>query len=1052
MSLPRFAVANPILANLVMVAFAILGAYALFTLPQEQIPNVSFPWSFVVVTDQGLSPEEVEKTIIIPLEEELQNLDDLDTMTSVSREGGGFVWLKFETMPEDEFKLVLQDVRAAVNKVDLPESAEEPEVTQFSTQDFAPLISVVIRGEISEHELKRLAEDLKDDILDIQKVSQVQISGVREREVWVEVDPAQLERYGLTLPAVAAAIRGKHLNMSGGDLETGRMDFRVRTLGEARHIEELENVIIQASNTGGHIRVSDIATVSDTFEEESTRSRFDGKPAATLTVAKKKDGHSISIIDQVKELCEDYRANRLPPGADIAFTNDSSVFINDILHTLKMNAWMGMILVAVTLFLFLGWRQATFAVIGIPIALAMTFVFLRFTGNTVNGSTLFALVLVLGMLVDDAVVVIENCFRYMEQGMPPRQAAVTGTREVMLPVLTSAATTVAAFLPLMLLPGVMGDFMRIIPIVVSLALVASLFESFGILPAHVAEWGRARRNGKGGPRVSFSRVRRLYRRLLSKTIRRRYWVMAATTLLIVASLPVAFALGVDMFADEEIPLIFVYATMPDGTRLEATDATLQNIEAAVREAIPPDDLKYIRTDAGIQETESEWIIKPSVGELVIELVEKNQRQLDVETSIKLMRARVDRVPGLEALEFQRVSSGPPTGAPVELKVRGEHLDELIEVADIVKAQLAAIDGVEDIRDNFMIGVPELQVVVDEERAAMHGVDVAQVARTVQAAFHGMVATEFLDGDDDIDVVVRLNEEGRKDRQDLVNLRVVTPSGARVLLKDLARIQETAGYTAIRHDETHRAVTITANVDKSKITGIEANKLLQEAWPSIAARYPGYDLKFGGEFQEFTEAFNNLVLLFMVGVGIMMVIMVAQFKSLTQPLIIFMAVLFAFWGAVMGLFLIGSPFSINNLFGLVALAGVAVNNSIVLISFINVLRERGASRIRAVLKAGHLRVRPIILTSVTTIVGLMPMALGLGGYSEVWGPLAIVMVFGLTASSILSLFLIPSLYLALGDMKRFMLRRRFRDENVARAQWKDRVARRRELAEVDHTSN
>jgi CzcA family heavy metal efflux pump len=1052
MSLPRFSVANPILVNLIMFAFVGLGIFALFTLPQEQVPDVSFPWAFVFVADPGLSPEEVEKTIIIPLEEELQNLDDLDTMTSVSRNGGGFVWLKFDTMPDTEFKLRIQDVRAEVNKVQLPESAEEAEVTQFSTQDFAPLISVVILGDMSEHEFKRVADDLKDDILDVPKVSKVQISGVREREVWVEVDPAQLERYGLTLDAVAAAIRSKHLNMSGGDLETGRMDFRVRTVGEARKIEELHNVIVQAGSSGGHVRVGDVATVSDTFEDEIMRSRFNGKPAVTLTVSKKKDGHSISIIDDIKALCDEFTETRLPPGAQIDYTNDSSIYINDILSTLKSNAWMGMILVAITLFLFLGWRQAAFAVIGIPVAVAMTFVFLRFTGNTVNGSTLFALVLVLGMLVDDAVVVIENSFRYMEQKMARRAAAVTGAREVMMPVLTSAATTVAAFLPLMLLPGVIGDFMRVIPIVVSLALAASLFESFAILPSHIAEFGRGGRKGRGAPLVSFSKVRRTYRKLLAKTIRRRYWVMAATTLVILASLPVAFALGVDMFADEEIPLVFVHVTMPDGTRLDATDVTLQRLEDLVRRAVPDTEIKYVRSEAGLVETEAEWIIKPSVGELVVEFNERKLRQLDVETNIQRMREATQSVPGIKSLEFKRVSSGPPTGAPVEVKVRGDHLDELAEVVGVVKAELRGMEGVEDIKDNFMLGVPELQVVVDEERAAMFGLDVAQVARTVHAAFNGMVATEFLDGEDDIDVVVKLNEEGRKEREDLANLRVVTPTGARVLLKDVARIQEVPGFTAIRHDDTNRAITVTANVDKSKITGIEASRQLQEAWPSIEARYPGYDLKFGGQFKEFQEAFNNLVLLFGIGVALMMVIMSAQFNSVTQPLIIFMAVLFAFWGAVLGLFVIGSPFSINNLFGLVALAGVAVNNSIVLISFINGLRERGASRIRAVLKAGHLRVRPILLTSVTTVVGLLPMAIGLGGYSEVWGPLATVMVFGLTASSVLSLFLIPSLYFMTGDIKRLMLRRRRRDETTVTARWKERAARRKELAEIDHSAS
>ena len=543
-------------------------------------------------------------------------------------------------------------------------------------------------------------------------------------------------------------------------------------------------------------------------------------------MSKKQDGHSITIVDRIKEVAEGYRETRLPPGAAITFTNDSSDFIKDILSTLKMNAWMGMLLVAVTLFIFLGWRQAAFAVVGIPVALALTFVFLRFTGHTVNGSSLFGLVLVLGMLVDDAIVVIENCFRYMELGMPARQAAVVGTREVMVPVLTSAGTTMAAFLPLMLLPGVIGDFMRIIPAVVSMALAASLFESFFILPSHVAEWS-GKRKRRERPLVDFSGVRHLYRRLLARTIRRRYWVLGGATLLILASLPIAFTVGVDMFADEEVPFFFVYATMPEGTRLDATDATLAKLERIARESIPGSDLKHVRSVAGMQETEGEWIVKPSVGELVVELRDKNDRRFEVEELMNRMREKAEWVPGIQAIEFHRVSSGPPTGAPVEVKVRGDHLDELSAAAEEVKTTLAGMDGVKDIRDDFLASTPELRVKVDEEKAAMYGLTVAQVASTVHAAFQGRVATQFLEGDDDIDVLVRLDKASRSERIDLSDLIVVTPTGRRLYLKDVADIREEAGYATIKHDEKRRAITVTANVDKRKITGVEANQRLME---------------------------------------------------------------------------------------------------------------------------------------------------------------------------------------------------------------------------------
>ena len=1054
--LVKAAVGKPVLVNLIMVALFGGGLFALTRLPQEQMPHVSFPWIFVVISDPGVSPEEIEKTLTIPLEDKLKNLDDLDSMVSNSREGASFVWLKFETMDEDKFARRMQDVRTEVQKVDLPASAEDPDISQFKTQDFAPLISVIIRGDIPEHELKVIADDLREDVLDIENVSQVQISGIREREVWVEVDPARLERFGITLGMVSEAIRKKHLNLTGGDMKTGGMDYRVRTTGEADQIADLDQVIIRATPGGGHVRVRDVARVADTFEDEVTRSRFNGEQAATLTISKKMEGSSIQIIEQIKEVAEKYERDRLPAGSSVAYMNDSSVFIRDVLDTLKSNAWIGMILVAISLFVFLGWRQALFASIGIPVALATTFLFLEFTGNSVNGSTLFGLVLVLGMLVDDAVVVIENCYRYMQKGLAPRQAAIVGTHEVMAPVIVSAATTVAAFLPLMLLPGVIGDFMRIIPIVVTLALAASIFESFFILPSHVAEWSAPLKRDAHGkplpesgpkPLVDFKPVQKLYRRSLSKAIRYRWIVLPAAFLIIIGStVPMMAVMGVDMFADEEIPFFFGYITLPEGTNLDATDQVLRQIEQVIHEELPETDLKNVVATAGMQEHDSEWIVKPSVAQLLVELHENDVRQFGLVENMNRVRDRVELIPGIEAMEFKRISSGPPTGAPVEAKVTGEHLDRLVVVTEELKDYLRSIDGVKDIRDDFLTGVPELRVRVDEERAAMFGLSVQEVANEVYTAFNGALATQFLDGDDDIDVIVRLQENERNEWRHLADLRISAPSGARIPLKDLAQIEESEGFSTIKRDDNQRAITVSANVDPDVISGVEASQMVVDHWPVIQARHPGHSLKFGGQFAEFQEAFTNLGMLFLVGISIMLVLMAAQFNSLMQPLIIFSAIIFALWGAIIGLFLIGSPFSINNLFGLVALSGVAVNNSIVLISFVNQLRESGHSKLRALMQAGQLRVRPILLTSLTTVVGLIPMAAGLGGYSEVWGPLATIMVCGLLASSILTLFLIPLMYTSIGDFRRIVgwITRHQESEAEAQERWKERRRRRRAM--------
>lgn len=1063
MSLAKFSVKNAVLANILMVVITAVGAYSVLTMPQEMVPDLSFPWVFITVIDPGVSPEEMEKLVAKPIEDEISDIDGIDNVTSISREGGAFVWMRFETMPEDEFDKRLQDIRTEIDKVDLPATAEDPIIEQFKTQDFMPLINVVLSGELPEREMKRLAEDLREDILDIAKVSRVAISGTREREIWVEVDPEKLVRYRLSLMQVSDAITSKNLNLSGGEVTIGRWDFSVRTVGEIDRAQELENIIVRADHRGNHVRVRDLALVRDTFKDNETISRFNGKPSVTLTVAKKQEGNSIDITEQIKRVVAGYEANRLPIGAALTLTNDSSVYIVDILDKLKSNAWMGMILVAISLWLFLGSRQALFAVLGIPIALAGTFIFMKVTDNSINGSSLFALVLVLGMLVDDAIVVIENCYRYVQKGHSPAQAAVLGTREVTWPVLASAGTTIAAFLPLMLLPGIIGDFMRIVPVVVTLALLSSLFEAFTILPAHISEWSRKTPNNwaqdgrlqngralRDKPPVDFRSVQKWYARALAALLRKRYLVIGLVIAVMVLSLPIAFGLGVDMFADEEIPQFFVFVSMPEGTRLEVTDGVIRQLED-IAQQIPKQEMKNVVANTGIQQTPGEWFFKPSVGQLLVELVDRKDRQREVDDIMNEMRQKAANIPGIQSLTFDKIQSGPPAGAPIEVKVKGKRLDELQQVSQEVKTALQRIDGVQDIQDDFITGARELRISIDEEKASLLGLNVMQVAGAVHTAFQGAVATTFRDGEDEIDVRVRYREDARRQFTDLANLKISTPMQDFVLLKDVAQLQQTSRLSAIKHDDRDRAITIKANVDNRKITSIAANQKLKAAWAAIASRHPGYSLKFGGEFSEFTDAFKNLGLLFALGVAIMFTIMAAQFGSFVQPAIIFAAVIFAFWGAVMGLFVIDSPFTINNLFGLVALAGVSVNNSIVLIEFINIGRASGVSRWRSILEAAKLRIRPILLTSATTVLGLAPMAIGLGGYSQVWGPLATVMVWGLTASTVLSLFLVPCLYAIVGDIKRLFIGKRYMDEHGRLSRWEEKRRLQEDLLRLDHLS-
>ncbi|MFQ5674811.1 MAG: efflux RND transporter permease subunit [bacterium] len=1027
MLIAKFSIKNPVLVNIIMIAVVVLGTYSLFTLPREMMPQVSFPWIFVWTNAPGFSPEDSEKLITDEIEKEVRDVDGINLITSYSRENASLIWIKFETMPDDELDKRLRDVRTEVEKVELPDGAEQSRITKFTTQDHVPMVNVVLSGDVPAIEMKRIAEDLQDDILEISDVAQCIIAGVRDREIWVQVDPGKLQSYDLDIAQIMAAIHNKNLDLTAGDIKMGRWDYRVRTVGEIEKAEQIKKIILRANPMGHHIRVEDVATVRDTLEEPEVISRFNHEPSLMLTVAKKKAGNSIEIIDQIKALVAKYQKERLPANAAISVINDSSVQIKEIIGVLRNNALLGMILVVVCLYFFLGLRNAIFAAIGIPVTFMFTFLFMKYTNTSLSGSALFGLVLVLGMIVDDAIVIIENCYRHMQEGHAPKEAVILGTKQVALPVVSSSMTTIAAFLPLMLMTGIIGQFLRIVPIVVTLALLASLFEAFFILPSHIAEWSKKVYREREGY-FRFKELRKRYLHYLVKFIRRRYLVIGMTTVLILLSIPLVWVVGIDMFASEEIPRVFVWVDLPEGSKLEMTDQVIGKIEDIILD-LPESELVNVVSNAGLQQRDEEWFFKPSVAQAIIALTKRTERQRTTDEIIADLRKQMNSVPGIKALEFMIFDNGPPTGPPIQLKVRGDDLEELERVTELVKNELKNMDGVFDVVDDFVPGKRELQIYVDEEKAALVGLNVAQIAATVHYAFNGGVATEVREGDEEIEVIVKYQEQSRQNISDLENMKIATPYGGLIPLKDVARLQVKQGYSKIKHDELKRAITVRADVDEDVTSALAVNQELKRRFVDISKRYPGYDIVFRGQFEEFTHAFDQLVFrLFPVGLILMYIILAGQFKSFVQPLIIFMAIIFCFWGAMIGLLVIGSPFNINNMYGLVALAGVAVNDSLVLISFINESRERGVRRWHSILRAGKLRLRPILLTSITTVFGLLPMAIGIGGKSDIWSPLANVMVWGLTIGTLLTLFLVPCMYAALGDMKRLIMGKRFMDES------------------------
>ncbi len=1006
MSIIRYSVKNPVIVNLITVAVLIIGIISMIELPRELMPRISFNWIFIIVPYPGVGADEVEKLIVVPIEDAVQDVDDISLISSDASEGSAFVMLQFKDINDATFRDRFSEVETEINGLDLPEGALDPIVDDFSTDHFMPVISVSITGDIPERELQRMAEEMRDNMIDIKGVAQVALSGVREREIWIEVDQRKLYQHRLSLTRIAAAISGRNLNLPAGNINIGRETYLIRTVGEVESPEEFRKIVVRWDPSGNHLYLGEIASINDRWERESTRSRFDGKPSATLSISKKANANSLDVIRDVKAVAEKYRS-KLPADARIIFTNDNSIYIHDILSKLQTNAQLGFLLVIVILYLFLGLRNALVAAVGIPVAFMTTFAFMNYTGQTFNGNALFGLILILGVVVDDAIIVVENCFRHRQRGLSRKEAAVAGATEVFAPVITATLTTVAAFLPLILMTGIMGKFMRIIPIVVCLTLAASMVEVFLIAPSHFAEWGGLHKSGRNG---WFKRIKRVYTRALTWTIRRRYLVGPVLALIMIVMV-IALGLGIvpiDFFKSEEFSLFYVWVTMPPGTRLDDTDRVIGRIEQAAAE-LHEGEVHTVIANTGILQREDDWIVGEHVGQVIVDLVEKELRQRSMDDIIDEMRERVSRIEGPVDVRLQKVSHGPPIGKPVAVKVKGKYLEVLEQVAAEVKAVLTTIPGVFDIGDDNLTGKKEIKLIIDEHRASLYGLSVAAIAGEVRMAVDGMEVTVLRDGDEEVDVRLKMAGFDEAGIEALRGLMIATPTGAIVRLDNICDFETDRSRFRIRRYKQERSITVSANVDRRKTTPVEVNRELMKRFRDISVKYPGYSLDFSGEMEEFQESFKELLKLFMFGVILIFTILRAQFKSVRQSLIILLTIPFGFIGSMLGLFIIRAPFSFVTMYGMIALAGIAVNDAIVMISFINNARKRGDSRWRSIIESGRVRLRPVILTSVTTILGLIPMAVGLGGKSEQWGPLAYTIIFGLTASTTLTLIVIPTVF-------------------------------------------
>jgi multidrug efflux pump subunit AcrB len=1010
----RYFVRNSVFVNLLMMVILVAGVLIYLSITREMFPEFSLDSISVRTVYPGASPQEVEKLITIKIEDEIADIDGVDSIYSESQEGLSVITVELSDYAN--LNRALNDISSAIDRIeDLPKDAEDPVVSEI--KNAFPIITVSVSGDLPELTMKEIAEDVRDYLREIPGVASVYLSGAREREIWVEVDPRRLEQFQLSLDDINKALEAQNLNLPGGTIKTDRGEFLLRTVGEILEARELEGVILRSDPQGNVLALSQVARVRDHFEEPVTLGRFNGRPAMNLSVSKEKLGDAIAISKAVREFVAQYE-KRLPPGVHLGVFNDFSVYINNRLNTLKRNGLAGFALVLVILCIFFNFRVAGMTALGIPVSFAGALLLMQGFGISLNMISMFSLILVLGIIVDDAIVVSENTYRYMEQGLPPQEAAIRGTQQVLAPVVATVVTTIAAFLPLLLVAGTIGKFMSVIPKVVTFALIASLMEALVILPSHLAEWSPKKRR-KGGTQRSerwFDFLQRHYVRFLAFSLRWKYVSLVAS--LGITAIMVTFALTripFTLFHEFESTQFFINVETPVTSKIEDTRDVIARIENVLMETLPPTELKSVASNVGLIFLDINRVVQGSNGgQIIVELTEADKRNRSSQEIINGLRKRTAGIPGTTKIQYMKPQAGPG-GPAIEIRVVGDEFPVLQEIAEKMKRYLTTFSATKDVRDDFLPGKKELRIVARPEARSV-GLDVASIARQVRSSFYGAESSKILRSDEDIPIVVKYPESFRDRPSRVEDLVLTTPSGEKVYFSEVAELTETSGSTKIIRSDQKRSITVLADVDEKEGNTLQITNQVRNRFANLQARYPGYKLEFKGERQELEKSMQDLLKSFLVAVLLIYLILGALFKSYIQPLVVMLAIPFAANGVVLGHAVMGLSLGLLSLMGMVALAGVVVNDSLLLVSFVNELRREGTPLVQALLRSGQLRLRPILLTTITTAAGLTPLGFFSSGQAKFLSPMAISIIFGLTVSTVLTLIIIPCSYAIVEELR------------------------------------
>ncbi len=1047
MFLTKFGLSRPIVVRMVLFLIVVFGIYSYREMPKYLDPDITIGEGLIITLCPGFSPEEMEKLVTKKIEEELEGIAEIRRYESNSFESTSKIHVFFNTrLSEYEIDQAMQEIRNAVDRVeDLPKEAKVPRVVEIDIAIF-PVCMVGLSGQLPMMQLQDIAGEIADTLENIKGVSEVEIVGEREQEIWVELNPRRMSAYGISIPEVAQAIANRVQNLPGGTVEMGDHETAIRMVGEPARPEDLGDIVLK-SVKGGTVYLSDIAEITPTLEKPRTLTFIDKKNALVLAIKRKKRTNMIQIVDDVKKTLKEMPAQY--PGLKTTLYFDQSREIKKRINELQTNAFLGIILVFLILWVSMGLRNAIFASVGIPVSFLLTFVMMNAFGLSINVLTLFGLILVLGVVVDDAIVVLENVYRHLEKGKSLFKATLEGSREVLGPVIASATTTMAAFFPILIMVGgIIGRYMADLPKVVIFALSASLFEVFFMLPSHVVELTPKKALAKTRKRHLdiFRPLRRIYYPYLRVILRHRY----VSVLVIVLSTVLAFFLYFQtdfvMFPKSDVfPRFNIYFDLPPNSTLERSTETLMTLSDLVKERIG-DELEAPIAVAGMKEVNYEPIYGRHYGLLIVLLKAGKERKHSVVELMDRVRDDAGRLLtslGATSFVLERLIEGPPVGADVDLKIQSPSWESSAAISRMIREEMARHKGIVDIQDDFSREKQFMEITVDEAKAGRLGIDQNHLVMAVQSVFYGLPVATYNQGDEEQEIKLKYLPGYRHDFDDLLNLKVVVPGHGEIPLKELANIRLTPGFHNIYHYNGKQTVRVSANIKElqedqeglfgflshlsgDKMTAVKANSIARDYFNSIRQNFPGARLIAGGLQEETNTSLMELGKAAILALFLIFFILALQFNSFTQPFIIMITIPFVTLGVMVGLLVSNNPLTFVTLIGLLTLTGIVVNDSLVLIDFINRYRKEHPKQLYlAIVRGCHVRMRPIVLTSLTTIFGLVPMAFGVGGKSIFWAPLATAIIWGLGFSTLLILSMVPAYYAILEDIGYLIRHRRRR---------------------------